>query len=393
MLRIVATADNHLGRYYDRMHPARLEERRRYLQRGFDAAVDLALQRQAHLFFQLGDLFDTPDPRNADRLFVAGALARLRSQGVRTFAIGGNHDTARTHTLGSLSQPQAAYEPLGGLHLFGPVGSGRSASFVLLECDGARVAVGGLGWDPTLRPGADPLGVARVAPPEADVRLLLAHYGLDEHAYPGALEPVIARSTLAALETIDHVLLGHVHRHRRFNFGARTATMVGATERMTFGVEEGEPGFVYLELEAGARLAKLEFVPTLAQPRRQLTIAAGEIGMDPTVAVLDRLGEVAGPECLVKIRLAGVISREAYHRLDPRRILEVGSERCFHLDLETDGLSLDGDAVRSGSVGTRFSPTEELRRCADEALSRAENEIERSLILEARDLALARYAR
>jgi hypothetical protein len=41
----------------------------------------------------------------------------------------------------------------------------------------------------------------------------------------------------------------------------------------------------------------------------------------------------------------------------------------------------------------RFSPTEELRRCAEEALGRAEDEAERALIREALDLVLARYAR
>lgn len=397
MLRIVATADNHLGRYYDRMPPARLEERRRYLRRCFSTTVDLALERQAHLFLQLGDLFDTPEPRNAERLFVAQALSRLREGGVRTFAIGGNHDTARTHTSASASSPQTAYVPLGGLHLLEPAGPDGAVPFAAVECGGLRVAIGGLGWDPTLGPGADPLAAARVEPPAAAVRLLLAHYCLDQQPYSGALEPVVARATLDAIEGIDHFLFGHIHRHRRLDLGRdpgdRTATMVGATERMTFGAEEGEPGFVYLEIGADARLARFEFVPTPSQPRREVTIAAAELGADPTEAVLSRLAEIAAPDCLVKLRLAGVVTREVYHRLDPRRILEVGAERCFHLDLETDGLLLEGDLARQSGGGIRFSPTEELRRCADEALALAADDPERELIQEARDLALERYAR
>ena len=393
MLRIVATADSHLGRYYDRMPPARLEERRRYLRQGFGAAVDFALRHQAHLFLHLGDLFDTPEPRNAERLFVAEALARLKETGIRAFAIGGNHDTARTHTSGSASSPQTAYAPLGGLHLFGPVPPEGAVPFVVVECGGLTVAVGGLGWDPTVRPGADPLAAVRVEPPPAGVRLLLAHYGLDDQVYPGALEPVVARATLAKIENVDHFLFGHIHRHRHLELGARSATMVGATERLTFGSAEGEPGFVYMEIGADARLGCLEFVPTPAQPRREVTIAAAELGADPTEAILSRLADVAAPDCLVKLRLAGVVSREVYHRLDPRRILDVGAERCFHLDLETDGLLLEGDVARQAGGGIRFSPTEELRRCADEALARAADDAERALIQEARDLAIARYAR
>jgi hypothetical protein len=168
--------------------------------------------------------------------------------------------------------------------------------------------------------------------------------------------------------------------------------MVGATERMTFGVEEGEPGFVCLEIVGDGR-ARVEFVPVPAQPRRELTIAAAELGADPTSAVLDRIAEVAAPDRLVKIRLAGVVSRDVYHRLDPRRILEVGGERCFHLDLETEGLALEGELVGGATGGERLSPTQELRRCAEEAVAQAADESEAGLLREALDLILARYAR
>ena len=70
-VRAVITADNHLNRYYDRMSPQRLQDRRRHLRQGFRAAVDYAIEHHADLFLQVGDLFDTPDPRNIDREFVA----------------------------------------------------------------------------------------------------------------------------------------------------------------------------------------------------------------------------------------------------------------------------------------------------------------------------------
>src|SRR4051794_22456100 len=95
MIRAVATADNHLGRFYDRMTPAKLERRRKYLRDGFKAAVAYALNWPAQLFFIAGDLFDIPDPRNVDRSFVAACLAQLRDAGIRVFAVGGNHDTPR----------------------------------------------------------------------------------------------------------------------------------------------------------------------------------------------------------------------------------------------------------------------------------------------------------
>ena len=71
MVTAVICSDCHLGQYYGRLRPERLEKRRRALQNAFANLVDVALERKAALFLIAGDLFDRPDPRNADRLFVA----------------------------------------------------------------------------------------------------------------------------------------------------------------------------------------------------------------------------------------------------------------------------------------------------------------------------------
>src|SRR5919199_3702343 len=92
-LRVVVTSDNHLGRYYDRLAPRALETRRAWLRKGWAAAVACALDEGAHLFLQAGDLFDTPEPRNAERVAVAEALARLGAAGARCNAPGGQPDT------------------------------------------------------------------------------------------------------------------------------------------------------------------------------------------------------------------------------------------------------------------------------------------------------------
>src|SRR5439155_13728599 len=117
-VRAVVTADNHLNRFYARMTPQKLSQRRRYLRDGFKAAVAYAVQRPAHLFFIAGDLFDQPDPRNVDRAFVAHCLVRLREAGIQVFAVGGNHDTPRQSTEQGGSAPQEVYSQLGALTLF-----------------------------------------------------------------------------------------------------------------------------------------------------------------------------------------------------------------------------------------------------------------------------------
>jgi len=385
VIKIVATADNHLGRYYDRMLPSRLEERRKYLRRGFHAAVEHALTHGAHLFLQIGDLFDSPDPRNVERDFVASELARLRQHGVSCFGIGGNHDTPRMRTEQGGTLPQAIYARLGGIRLFEP---SLHAEYETVAVDGTRVAVGGISWNHSLAPEIDPLSGVQAGPP-ADVSVLLAHCSVEGHVYPSEMEPVTSLATLEALPGIDLALLGHVHRHRAFRLGRRTALMVGATEQMTFGSSEGDSGFVYVELD-GTAVARYDFVTTPSQPRRECLVRTTELGDDPPAEILRRLEPLCTQETLVKLRIAGPISRETYHRLDVRRIYEFGTAHCFHFDLDTVGLWVSDES--NGTVGgVRFSQSEELTLFANSLIAETAGDDERALLQEALNEILAHY--
>src|SRR5687768_11279294 len=100
------------------MPVARLDERRRWLRRAFRKAVDYAIEQRADFFLQCGDLFDSVDPRNSERLFVAECLSDLKSAGVLALAVGGNHDTPRQSTEHGGYLAADLYARLGGLRLF-----------------------------------------------------------------------------------------------------------------------------------------------------------------------------------------------------------------------------------------------------------------------------------
>src|SRR5918912_962990 len=143
-VRAVVTADNHLNRYHAKMPSARLEERRRVLRRAFRQAVDKAIALRADFFLQCGDLFDTVDPRNAERSFVASCLADLRAAGVVALAVGGNHDSPRQTTEQGGFHAADLYARLGGLRLFT---SADEIEYDVFERDGMKIAVGGLCWN------------------------------------------------------------------------------------------------------------------------------------------------------------------------------------------------------------------------------------------------------
>src|SRR3954470_3812251 len=131
-ITVVFTADNHLGYTTFGQQPVKREEYQQRLRHAFQQATDFAVGQGVDLFVQAGDLFDSTNPSERDRSFVAARLAQLRQAGIRTFAVGGIHDTpAQTRSLlsastaatrenGAMPAPQISYARLEALHYFAP---------------------------------------------------------------------------------------------------------------------------------------------------------------------------------------------------------------------------------------------------------------------------------
>ncbi|MDE3230071.1 MAG: metallophosphoesterase, partial [Chloroflexota bacterium] len=248
---LVVTGDNHLSPALPRLSPARRHERRAWLQRSFQAAVDYAIERHAALFINTGDLFDSPAPSNQDRAFVAAQLKRLSAAGIVCVAISGNHDTPRMRSEHGGEAPQQVYAALHELHY---IAANETLEPQLLTLNGLRVAILGLSNNPVAAPGSDPLAAAHwsdaasAALAEADVALLILHAAIEGLARPNEGERTVARASLDALpDACRLVVAGHIHRFARQRMGEREVVVVGATERMEFGAQAGEPGFVWAE--------------------------------------------------------------------------------------------------------------------------------------------------
>ncbi|OLD64190.1 MAG: hypothetical protein AUF65_00240 [Chloroflexi bacterium 13_1_20CM_50_12] len=250
IVRVVLTADNHLSAYSPKLSPAKLAERRRRLGMAFKQTVDTAIEHRAHLFIQAGDLFDSVDPRNREREFVAEQLMRLQSAGIRTFGVSGNHDTPRQRTEQGGFAPESIYHQLGGMHYFS-----SSDRLEPAQCDvaGLRLAIAGLSYQPNIPPGADPLDHVDIVDPgeiitHAHLGILILHAAIEGHAFPSERETFVRRSSLSRFEGFRVILAGHVHGYARFSVGDKAIVVCGATERMEFGQDEDKVGFVYLEL-------------------------------------------------------------------------------------------------------------------------------------------------
>src|SRR6476661_3802056 len=91
MLRIIHTADVHLGARHDDLGEQAAAQRERQFA-AFKAAIDFALAEKVDLFLIAGDLFDSnvQPRRSVER--VAAELKRLAEARIRTVIIPGTHD-------------------------------------------------------------------------------------------------------------------------------------------------------------------------------------------------------------------------------------------------------------------------------------------------------------
>lgn len=416
IVRVILTADNHLSAFSPKLSPAKLAERRKRLGMAFKQVVDTAIERHAHLFIQAGDLFDSVDPRNRERDFVAEQLMRLHSAGIHTFGISGNHDTPRQKTEQGGFAPQNIYHRLNGMHYFD---SSDVLAPVKLDVAGLTIALAGLSYHPGVIPGGDPLDHVKVIDPEnfltgADLGILILHAAIEGHAFPGEKETFARRSSLAKFEGFRVVLAGHVHAYDRFSSGDKSVVVCGATERMEFGQDEDRTGFVYLELtREGLRHA--EQIPVKPQPRHVVTIRTTELWPPqqsdattsskplttqedeaPILTVTGRIIQKLEPYCtgeaMVRLNLEGPTSREQYHLLDLRGIWLYGQQRAFSFEIDETRLFLINDLAQAKvERGERIAPREMLETIAHEWMEKAEAPDRRAILTKMRQRVLDRY--
>lgn len=416
MITAVVTSDNHLGVYYARLRPDRLEERRRALQRAFERVVDAALERRVDLFLHAGDLFDRPDPRNAERLFVARQMRRLREAGIPSFAITGNHDSPRSYGYDGGVAPQEEMAALDAFHLFRDA---RRLQSQTLEIRGQRVCIWGMSSDFN-RPH-DECALSEVVEAHqrgGDIDIVLLHYGVEGWTRADAQEPTI---TLANLDKIpaDAFCVGHLHERQQGRLpGGAVLLNPGSTEHINFGEENLECGYWLLHMEP--RQVEAEYVSLPTQLMRTLKLdltdwpsppdplshAAGEGELDaesediilsdsetpgssttdidsplslvqgegPGVRAaaathpssllshpLTAIEEVSAPDQLLRVRLSGRVPREQFHALDLVALQVRGNELNFSCQLDTEGLIVydQTDDLTIG-YGVSFDAGEEL---------------------------------
>jgi exonuclease SbcD len=300
MLRLIHTADVHLGARHDDLGEQASAQRERQFA-AFKAAIDLALAEKVDLFLIAGDLFDSnvQPRRSVER--VAAELKRLIDGRIRTVIIPGTHDVFDRASI------YRAYD------LPALAGSGPDDDFVtvldpdhplvhLAACD---VVVHGPVFG-TKRAPHSPLRDIDPAtdPTAASWRIGMVHGAISIPGKTDRDEVVITTDEIAATH-LDYLALGHWHSAQAGKAGSVTYAYAGAPEPVALNQDRaGKVLLVELNERDGARTVTVEERQVGKTRFERRDLDASTLAGQP--ALVESLRALADPDLVLDVRLVGV---------------------------------------------------------------------------------------
>lgn len=306
MIRLLHFSDLHLGvENYGRLDPKTgLSTRLGDFLRSFDAVVDYALGEDIELVLFCGDAYKTRDPNPTYQREFAKRIRRLSKANIPVFLLTGNHDlplaTGKANTM----------EILDTLDVPNVVVANTLATHVV-ETRGGKVQIVALPWpirshlvtkeeyrkqsleeinrligdaiEDLVNEEIQTLDPKLPAILAAHATVFGATYGSERSVMLG--QEVVIPSAVVTNPVFDYVALGHIHKHQVLRNANPPVVYAGSLERIDFGEEKEEKGFVVVRLSKGN--AEFEFIPL--QVRAFLTIEVEARGDDPTAQVLEAI--------------------------------------------------------------------------------------------------------
>jgi len=320
MIRLLHFADLHLGvENYGRLDPQTgLSTRLGDFLRALDLVIDHALSQDVDLVIFCGDAYHSVHPSPTNQREFARRIRHLSEAEVPVLLVIGNHDlplaagkAASTEIFSTLDVPHVVVATTVGSHLIEtksgsiqvvavpwPVRShllareqfrGKTTDEINQELEKAVTAHVTRELE-----GLDP-GLPTVLAAHVTVFGAEASSGAQASMFLG--RDVILPHSLLTDRSFDYVALGHLHKYQLVREADPPVVYSGSIERIDFGEEKEEKGFVLAEVEKGR--CEFRFVPLPA--RAFLTIEVKADGPDPTAQVLEAIAHHDLEEKVVRL--------------------------------------------------------------------------------------------
>ncbi len=319
-VRLIHFADFHLGvENYGRLDPETgLSGRVKDFLKCLDFLVETALAEEVDLVLFAGDAYRTRDPSPTYQREFARRIRRLAEAGIQVFLLVGNHDmpgaAGRAHSVDifqTLAVPNVTVGDRPSLHRLetrrGPVQvvaiPWLTYNRILLRDEYRGLNMEEIYQEVVRRVEAFLTGEkGAIGQLDREVPAVLAFHGSVQGATYGSEQSVLLGQdivlppSLMRLSGLDYVALGHIHKHQVL-WEDPPVVYAGSLERVDFGEEKEEKGFVLAEVRPGR--AEYRFVPTPTRPMRTLDLHPQE--PNPTGEVLSVLRGQPLEEAIVRV--------------------------------------------------------------------------------------------
>jgi DNA repair exonuclease SbcCD nuclease subunit len=302
MLRLIHTADVHLGARHADLGEAAAQQRERQFA-AFRASIDLAIEEKVDLFLIAGDLFDsnTQPKRSVDR--VAAELRRLAEAKIRAVIIPGTHDCYDRASI------YRTYD------LPGLAGAGPDEDFItvltpdrqsvhLKACD---VVVHGHVFG-TKRAPYSPLRDLKVTNGDSDTNptwhIGMVHGSVSIPDKTDRDDVVVTREEIAATG-LDYLALGHWHSTQQGRAGTTTYAYSGAPEPVAVN-QDGAGKVLLVELDAPATGKTITIDERQVGRTRFERVDIDAAGLSGQPDLVAALAGRSDPDLVLEARLTGV---------------------------------------------------------------------------------------
>ena len=336
MLRIIHTADVHLGARHDDLGEQASAQRERQFA-AFAATVDLAIAAKADLLLIAGDLFDsnTQPRRSVER--VAAQLQRLGTVRIRTVIVPGTHDSYDRASI------YRAYD------LKALAGSTRDDDWVTVLTP-ERPSIHLSAIDAVIH---GPVFATKKAPhsPLRDLAAAVTKARADATWQIGVLhgsilipsktdrDDIVVTSEEIAASGLDYLALGHWHSSQQGKAGSVTYAYAGAPEPVALDQDRaGKVLLIELESTSTGRTITIE-ERTVGKTRfEKLDLDAPGVTAQP--ALIESLRRKGDPDLVLDARIVGVRPDELDLHIDEIETALAGAFLKVRLrDLSTPSLT------------------------------------------------------
>ena len=339
MLHLLHLADIHFGmENHGRLDPASgLNRRLLDFTRSVHTAIDYALDHDVHLAIFAGDIYKHRNPDPSWQRAFAGCVRRLAGAEIPVVILVGNHDQPNTfgkahavEIFDTLGLPRVTVISKPELHTIataaGPVQVAgfpyMTRSFMLSReqykelsiADAHRLMVKQA--EEILRSLATQLDPSLPAVLTLHGSVSNAILSSEQSIMMIGHDPIIPLSILTN-PAWDYVALGHIHRHQDLHHGAQPPVVyAGSIERIDFGEEKEDKGFVWAQVEKGH--TTFTFIPVPA--RRFVTLRLDARNGDPLQLLEEGLATHDIDDAIVRV----IVTIPAEHTapFDERRMRE-----------------------------------------------------------------------